>query len=98
MGNSYSYIVDHYIMQFDEIFLDAIYCHFTFWGFQFFVSSQSLTLIPTKLCPMIYCCGDKSYPCLVGIGLNTSSKKERENIGTLVLISTCHHHDSLIVK
>jgi hypothetical protein len=25
--------------------------------------------IPTRLCHVIYCCGDKSYPCLVGIGL-----------------------------
>ena len=26
--------------------------------------------IPTRLCYVIYCCGDKSYPCLeVGIGL-----------------------------
>ena len=25
--------------------------------------------IPTRLCHMIYCHGDKSYPWLVGIGL-----------------------------
>ena len=25
--------------------------------------------IPTRLCQVIYCHGDKSYPCLVGIGL-----------------------------
>ena len=25
--------------------------------------------IPTTLCHLIYCCGDKIYPCLVGIGL-----------------------------
>ena len=25
--------------------------------------------IPTRLCHVIYCCSDKSYPCLVGIGL-----------------------------
>ena len=23
--------------------------------------------IPTRLCHVIYCCGDKNYPCLVGI-------------------------------
>ena len=26
--------------------------------------------IPTWLCHVIYCCGDKSYPCLVGIRWN----------------------------
>ena len=26
--------------------------------------------IPTRICHVIYWCGDKSYPCLVGIGLN----------------------------
>ena len=25
--------------------------------------------IPTRLCHIIYCCGYKRYPCLVGIGL-----------------------------
>ena len=25
--------------------------------------------IPTRLCHVIYCQGDKKYPCLVGIGL-----------------------------
>ena len=29
-----------------------------------------LNPIPTRLCHAIYCHGDKSYPCLVGIGLN----------------------------
>ena len=30
-----------------------------------------LNPIPTRLCHMIYCCGDKSYPCLVGTGLTS---------------------------
>ena len=28
--------------------------------------------IPTRLCHVIYCHGDNSYPCLVGIGLRAS--------------------------
>ena len=28
-----------------------------------------VNLIPTRLCHVMYCHGDKSYPCLVGIGL-----------------------------
>ena len=28
-----------------------------------------LNPIPTRICHVIYCRGDKSYPCLVGIGL-----------------------------
>ena len=37
--------------------------------------------IPTRLCHVIYCHSDKSYPCLVGIGLNYFSKTviERQN-------------------
>ena len=31
--------------------------------------------IPTRLCHMTYCCSDKSYPCLVGIGLSKVVKK-----------------------
>ena len=31
---------------------------------------SSINPIPTRLCHVIYCCGDKSYPCLVGIGLS----------------------------
>ena len=29
--------------------------------------------IPTRLCHVIYCHGDKSYPCLVGLGLRKPS-------------------------
>ena len=29
--------------------------------------------IPTRLCRVIYCHGDKSYPCLVGLGLRKPS-------------------------
>ena len=32
----------------------------------------NLKPIPTRLCHMIYCCSDKSYPCLVGIGLTST--------------------------
>ena len=37
--------------------------------------------IPTRICHMIYCHSDKSYLCLVGIGLNYFSKVviERQN-------------------
>ena len=32
--------------------------------------AEILNPISTRLCHVvIYCCGDKSYPCLVGIGL-----------------------------
>ena len=35
------------------------------------VENRNVTFspIPTKLCHVIYCDGDKSYPCLIGIGL-----------------------------
>ena len=37
----------------------------------FFCNFKILHLnpLPTRLCHVIYCCGNKSYPCLVGIGL-----------------------------
>ena len=31
--------------------------------------------ISTRLCHVICCCGDKSYPCLVGIGISLYWKK-----------------------
>ena len=34
----------------------------------------SVDPIPTWLCHVIYCCGDKSYPCLVGIRLQDKHK------------------------
>ena len=32
--------------------------------------------IPTRLCHVIYCHGDKSFPCLVGIGLTHNIPKQ----------------------
>ena len=36
---------------------------------------HNLNPIPTRLCHVIYCHNDKSYPCLVGIGLSILSLK-----------------------
>ena len=36
-----------------------------------FQKVRSLNPIPTRFCHVIYCHGDKSYPCLVGIGFTT---------------------------
>ena len=37
--------------------------------------------IPTRLCHVIYCCGDKSYPCLVGIGLIKEELTSQDLLG-----------------
>ena len=34
------------------------------------VNTKFINPIPTRPCHMIYCCVDKSYPCLVGIRLS----------------------------
>ena len=34
---------------------------------------ENVNPIPTRLCHVIYCCCDKSYPCLVGIVLTRTS-------------------------
>ena len=36
----------------------------------FFIDLSILNPIPTRLCQVIYCHGDKSYHCLVGIGVS----------------------------
>ena len=33
------------------------------------IYNRCVNPVPTRLCHMIYCHSDKSYPCLVGIGL-----------------------------
>ena len=43
--------------------------------FESFSPNCLFSPIPTKLCHVKYCCGDKSYPCLVGIGLNNCNEK-----------------------
>ena len=48
------------------------------------LDKESVTPISTRLCHAIYCRSDKSYPCLVGIGLT----EKRENIA--VIKATCH--------
>ena len=42
----------------------------------FFIDLSILNPIPTRLCHVIYCHGDKSYPCLVGIGLTHNIPKQ----------------------
>ena len=38
--------------------------------------------IPTRLCHVIvYCCSDKNYPCLVGIGLSDDQLQSQQNSG-----------------
>ena len=45
-------------------------------GFWIFWKNQNWLFnpIPTRLCHVIYCQGDKSYPCLFGIGFNNSER------------------------
>jgi hypothetical protein len=38
-------------------------------GSLYLLTYNTFNPIPARLCHVIYCQGDKSYPCLVGIGL-----------------------------
>jgi hypothetical protein len=62
-----------YLHTFHEILWDKVFTEWKRLGKRNFREIKMLLdPIPTILCHVIYYCGDKSYPCLVGIGLRNA--------------------------
>ena len=79
----------------NSLFLQIKYQLCTFCG--------SFNPIQTRLCHVIYCHGDKSYPCLVGRGLKNYFvgcllKNEFVNVNFLIIIGSSRPKWLLITK